>query len=179
MLILPKQTLLCVGKLPKQHSYIEQGWQHYAKLIKPYVAGLTVVEVPETPASPTMPIAKILSTEAQRLQAPWQAAAYRIALVPQGETYTSPELAQQLNQRLGRLGDVVATQPTGGRGQGQASSIVWLVGGPHGLCSSLVAQAHWQVSLGQLTWPHPLVRLLWLEQLYRSCRLLNGHAYHK
>jgi 23S rRNA (pseudouridine1915-N3)-methyltransferase len=180
MWVLPKQVLLCVGQLPKAHRYVDLGWQHYAKLLKPYVANLECLEVPEAPATASLPINQVLATEAQRLQPHWQAAAYRIALTPQGDVLSSEGLAQQLHQRLTALGTPSQQAPSGrGRGGPCAQAIVWLVGGPHGIAPTILEQADWSVSLGALTWPHPLVRLLWIEQLYRTCRIQQGHAYHK
>lgn len=61
----------------------------------------------------------------------------------------------------------------------QAQDLVLLVGGPDGLAPSLLAQAHERWSLSPLTLPHPLVRVLVAEQVYRCWSLLQGHPYHR
>ena len=54
-----------------------------------------------------------------------------------------------------------------------------LIGGPDGLAPQCLAQAHMRWSLSALTLPHPLVRILVIEQLYRACSILQNHPYHK
>ena len=71
-----------------------------------------------------------------------------------------------LSRKLGELKDV-------------GQDLVLLVGGPDGLCPQLSASAHERWSLSNLTLPHPLVRVLLAEQLYRGWTLLTGHPYHR
>jgi rRNA large subunit m3Psi methyltransferase RlmH len=52
-------------------------------------------------------------------------------------------------------------------------------GGVLGLAASVIDQSHWQVSLSSLTFPHPMVRLVWVEQIYRAFRIPNNEPYHK
>ena len=54
-----------------------------------------------------------------------------------------------------------------------------LIGGPDGLAPQCLAQAHVRWSLSALTLPHPLVRIVVIEQLYRACSILQNHPYHK
>jgi 23S rRNA (pseudouridine1915-N3)-methyltransferase len=59
------------------------------------------------------------------------------------------------------------------------SELAFLVGGPDGLDPTLVERAHLVLSLGRMTWPHRLVRVLLAEQLYRAATILAGHPYHR
>ena len=71
-----------------------------------------------------------------------------------------------LSRKLGELKDL-------------GQDLVILVGGPDGLCPQLSASTHEQWSLSKLTLPHPLVRVLLAEQVYRGWTLLTGHPYHR
>ena len=85
-----------------------------------------------------------------------------IALDERGELATSEGLAQRLG---------------GWRDAGH--SVTFLIGGADGLDPGLLERAHWRLALGRLTWPHLLVRLLLVEQLYRVSTILAGHPYHR
>ena len=61
----------------------------------------------------------------------------------------------------------------------RAGSVTLLIGGADGLDPALLQRADWQLALGRLTWPHMLVRLLLMEQLYRASTILSGHPYHR
>jgi 23S rRNA (pseudouridine1915-N3)-methyltransferase len=59
------------------------------------------------------------------------------------------------------------------------SEVAFLVGGPDGLDPTLIEHAHLVLSLGRMTWPHRLVRVLLAEQIYRAATILAGHPYHR
>ena len=63
--------------------------------------------------------------------------------------------------------------------EGGNSDIAFLIGGPDGLASGLIAKADLVLAFGQMTWPHQLVRPLLLEQLYRAMTIMTGHPYHR
>ncbi len=86
---------------------------------------------------------------------------YLIALDSRGKNLSSPHLADC----LGRCGE------THGK-------CAFLIGGADGLCYSLLSRANQTLSLGANTWPHMLVRVMLLEQIYRSQQILNNHPYH-
>ena len=85
-----------------------------------------------------------------------------VALDERGEPATSESLAQRL-----------AGWRDAGRG------VCFLIGGADGLDQDIRTRADWQLALGRLTWPHMLVRLLLVEQLYRASSILSGHPYHR
>jgi 23S rRNA (pseudouridine1915-N3)-methyltransferase len=103
-----------------------------------------------------------LAREAERMRAALGARDFVVALEVQGRSMSTPELAEWLAARM-----------AGGR------DLALLVGGPDGLDSGLSAQAEFRWSLSPLTWPHGLVRILIVEQLYRAHSLLQGHPYHR
>jgi 23S rRNA (pseudouridine1915-N3)-methyltransferase len=84
-----------------------------------------------------------------------------VALARQGTAWSSEELAQQVT-----------------RWQREARPVALTIGGSHGLSPEVLASAD-QWSLGPLTLPHELARVVVLEQLYRACTILRGEPYHK
>ena len=101
-------------------------------------------------------------SEAERLGRAVPGGDVLVALDERGELSTSAAFAE----RLGAWRD-------GGR------SVSFLIGGADGLDASLTGSADWCLALGRLTWPHMLVRLLLMEQLYRANTILAGHPYHR
>ena len=101
-------------------------------------------------------------SESDRLLRAIQPGDVVVALDERGEPATSASFAQKLG---------------GWRDAGQ--EVTFLIGGADGLDDALRARADWQLALGRLTWPHLLVRLLLVEQLYRASTILAGHPYHR
>ena len=101
-------------------------------------------------------------SEAQRLARALPPGAAILALDCAGELASSQALAARL-----------AAWRDGGR------DVACLIGGADGLGGDLLARADWCLALGRLTWPHLLVRLLLMEQLYRAGTILAGHPYHR
>jgi 23S rRNA (pseudouridine1915-N3)-methyltransferase len=85
-----------------------------------------------------------------------------VALDERGEGLASDALAQ----RLGRWRD-------------EGRDVALVIGGPDGLAPDLVARADLRLAFGRATWPHQLVRIMLLEQLYRAIAILSGHPYHR
>ena len=103
-----------------------------------------------------------LVREVERMRAAIGVHDYVVALEVRGRSLTTPELAEWLKARM-----------AGGR------DLALLVGGPEGLDAQLSAKADFRWSLSPLTWPHGLVRVMIVEQLYRAHSLLLGHPYHR
>lgn len=101
-------------------------------------------------------------SEAARLARAMPAGAALVALDEGGEPASSAAFAARLG---------------GWRDAGR--DVAFLIGGADGLDQELLARADWQLALGRLTWPHLLVRLLLVEQLYRAATILAGHPYHR
>ena len=85
-----------------------------------------------------------------------------VALDNRGSSWTTEQLAEQLQNWM-EMGKPVS----------------FLIGGPDGLHDDVRARANQTVSLSPLTFPHPMVRVIWLEQLYRAHSLLGNHPYHR
>jgi 23S rRNA (pseudouridine1915-N3)-methyltransferase len=169
-------VLATVGKPPKNHDYLDAGWAMYYKRLA-HRCNISLVEVPEAAIRPSRTSAQVKEEEAQRLFPLMATAQCVVALHETGQRYTSPAFAAALGKRLEGL----SGQNTSARGGGSSGStgMLWIVGGPLGLASSVLDKADWVVSLSDMTLPHPMVRLLWIEQIYRAFRLLNNEPYHK
>jgi 23S rRNA (pseudouridine1915-N3)-methyltransferase len=74
----------------------------------------------------------------------------------------------------GGIADMIRAERDGGR-----SALVFVIGGPDGLAPSLRAKAAKRLAFGAATWPHQLVRIMLMEQVYRAVTILSGHPYHR
>ena len=124
------------------------------------IRAVTISEIDESRARRT---ADRVAEEAAGLKAVIPPQAAIVALDERGETLTSEVFAQ----RIGRWRD-----------QGRPA-LVFLIGGPDGLSPELLAKADVRLAFGRMTWPHQLVRIMILEQLYRAIAIISGHPYHR
>jgi 23S rRNA (pseudouridine1915-N3)-methyltransferase len=123
-------------------------------------AGVREIEIREASRAPTIPAQR--DEEAARLASRMPAGSRVVALAREGQGWASEELARRLDQwRL-------AARP-----------VTFVIGGSHGLAPALLQRAERRWSLGPLTLPHELARVVVLEQLYRSFTILRGEPYHK
>lgn len=154
--------ILAVGKL--KEKFFEEGCREYEKRLSRYCA-LTVREVPDEKASERLSPAEeeqVKEREGKRLLSLVDPKEHVIALTVTGKAYTSEALAE----RIGALRD-------------RGKDVSFLIGGSLGLSPEAVRRADEELSLSQLTLPHRLARLVLLEQLYRSFKILHGETYHK
>lgn len=149
-------ALLAVGRL---RSHYRQAADDYARRIGHY-ARLTEIEIREASRAGT--VARQRSEEADRLRQRLPAGAIMVALARGGSAWSSAELAR-------RLAD---WQP-------QGRPVVFVIGGSFGLDAGFTAAAAHRWSLGAITLPHELARVVVLEQLYRGFTILRGEPYHK
>lgn len=158
-----KITILSVGRI--KEKYLKDGIAEYSKRLSRYCR-LEITEVPDekTPdgASPAVE-AQIRKTEGERLLRFIRDSDYVIALAIDGRMLDSIELSRQI-ERLGVQGN---------------SSIVFVIGGSLGLSEEILRRADYRLSFSRMTFPHQLMRMILLEQIYRSYRIMNGEPYHK
>ena len=154
-----KIYLIAIGD--RMPSWVMQGYQEYAKRLPPECA-LQLIEVGLGKRVKNTNVERAMQDEGERMLAAIPRGCRRIALDVQGRQWSTPELAQQMEHWM----------------QG-GCDVALLVGGPDGLASTCVAQADGVWSLSPLTLPHPLVRIVLAEQLYRVWSILKGHPYHR
>jgi 23S rRNA (pseudouridine1915-N3)-methyltransferase len=123
---------------------------------------VTLVEVPAGQRSSRGDPAQAMHTEGQRILALIRPPEFVAALDERGLQSTTRELATWLSARMH-----------------DGRDLVLLIGGPDGLASEVLARADQKLSLSKLTLPHPLVRVVLAEQLYRAHTVLAGHPYHR
>lgn len=158
-----KITLVTVGKI--KESYFTDAIEEYKKRLSRYCK-LEIFQVADekTPDHASALLEEqIKDKEGERILALLRADAYVVALAIEGQMATSEELAQ----KIGRLGvDGV-------------SQIVFVIGGSLGLSKKVLNRADCALSFSKMTFPHQLMRVILLEQIYRSYRILNREPYHK
>lgn len=142
-------------------DWVQAGYREYAVRL-PRECALHLIEIPAGKRSPKADLARLVRVEGERLLAAVPAGSRLIALDERGREWTTLELAEQL---------------AGWLREGRDLSL--LVGGPDGLDAACRERAEQQWSLSRLTLPHPLVRVVIAEQLYRAWSLLHQHPYHR
>ncbi len=154
-----KLRLLAVGH--KMPAWVEQGYAEYAKRL-PADCALELVEISPGHRAKNTSKEKAMQQEADALRKAIRPQDHVVALDVKGHTWSTEQLAEQLH---------------GWRMQG--GDVALLIGGPDGMTPDILALARQRWSLSALTLPHPLVRVLLAEQLYRAWSILQGHPYHK
>lgn len=154
-----KINLLAVGQ--KMPSWVEQGYQEYAHRM-PAEAKLELKEIAPGKRGKNADIKRIIQDEGDRIKAAIPKNNRIVVLDVKGKTWSTEQLA-------GRMGDWMQS--------GQDVSL--LVGGPEGLSEDIRGLADERWSLSALTFPHPLVRVILAEQLYRAWSVLRNHPYHR
>ena len=158
-----KITVLAVGKI-KEKFYL-QAVEEYAKRLSRYCK-LEMVQVADEKTSENGTEAEInciKEKEAERILKHISDNAYVITLEIQGKMLDSVELSRKIDS-LGISG---------------ISHIVFVIGGSLGLHSSVSDRADFKLSFSKMTYPHQLMRVILLEQIYRSYRIINHEPYHK
>jgi len=151
--------IIAVGS--KMPDWVEQGYAEYAKRM-PRDCVVEMVELPLAQRGKNTDIAKAMEKEGEAMLAVIGKGEQVIALDVKGKPWSTEQLA-----------DNMATWKMSG------SNYCLLIGGPDGLAPACLALASAKWSLSPLTLPHPLVRIVVIEQLYRACTILQNHPYHK
>lgn len=155
--------LVTVGKIKER--YFEDAIAEYAKRLSRYCK-LDIIQVADekTPDGAGAALEKqIKEKEGQRILSNIKDGAYVIALAVEGKMLSSEEMASKL-QKLGVDG---------------VSQIVFVIGGSLGLSEEVMKRADYALSFSKMTFPHQLMRVVLLEQVYRSFRIIGGEPYHK
>lgn len=158
-----KITVITVGKL--KEKYLKMAIDEYSKRLSRYCK-LTIIEVMDEKAPEQMSISQemmVKNKEGERILKYVKDNAYVITLAIKGNMLSSEQLAQHLNQ-LGVEGK---------------SNIVFIIGGSIGLSDEVMARSNYSLSFSNMTFPHQLMRVILLEQVYRSFRINMGEPYHK
>ncbi|MDE3840450.1 23S rRNA (pseudouridine(1915)-N(3))-methyltransferase RlmH [Bacillus methanolicus] len=156
-------SIVTVGKL--KEKYLKQGIDEYLKRLSSY-AKVEVIEVSDEKAPEILSeteMEQVKQKEGERILAKISPDTYVIALAIQGRMKSSEELADSL--------DKLATYGK--------SKIAFIIGGSLGLSDEVLKRSNEQLSFSKMTFPHQLMRLILVEQIYRAFRIIRGEPYHK
>jgi len=151
--------LIAVGE--KMPRWVQDGYSEYAKRL-PTECALRLIEVPAGKRGKNADIARLIRDESERMLAAIPKGAAVLALEVGGRSWSTEQLAQNLDDWMGSGRDLAL-----------------LVGGPDGLSLAARKAADQLWSLSPLTLPHPLVRVVLAEQIYRAWSILRNHPYHR
>ena len=157
-----KITIVCAGKI--KEKYLREGVAEYEKRLRPY-ADLRTIEIGEERMKDKPSVAEKAETirrEGERLLMQVPQNAYLIVLDVGGAELSSDELAAKID-RLAVEGE---------------SHIAFLIGGPFGLSDEGRQCADIRLSFSHFTFPHQLIRLFLMEQIYRAFKISKGEPYH-
>lgn len=156
-------AIITVGKL--KEKYLKDGIAEYAKRLGAYCQ-LNIVEVADEKAPEQLSDTEaelIKQKEGERILAKVPQDSHVIALAIEGKSLSSEQLASQIEQ--------LATYGT--------SKITFIIGGSLGLSKEVMQRANSTLSFSKMTFPHQLMRLILVEQVYRAFRINRGEPYHK
>ncbi|KTC88978.1 Ribosomal RNA large subunit methyltransferase H [Fluoribacter dumoffii] len=142
-------------------DWVTQGSNEYAKRFNDGIQ-LKIIEIPLIRRSKSSDLSRIMEKEAVLMKDALPNGARLIALEIEGKAFSSEELALKISH---------LNQTT--------SHLCFLIGGPEGLSQDILKLCDERWSLSKLTLPHPLVRIILLETLYRAWSIINNHPYHK
>ena len=154
-----KIYFLAIGQ--RMPAWVEQGYREYASRLSATVQ----VELKEIPAAKRVRnsvVEKLKEDEGKRLLAAVPAGAKIVVLDEHGKSQTTKQLATHLDDWIQ-----------------MSQNMAILIGGPDGLSNECLQKADFKWSLSDFTFPHPLVRIILVEQVYRAWSLLNNHPYHR
>ncbi|MDT2763573.1 23S rRNA (pseudouridine(1915)-N(3))-methyltransferase RlmH [Enterococcus asini] len=155
--------LITVGKL--KEKYLVQGINEYVKRLGAY-GKIQIIEVPDEKAPENLSEAQMIQVkekEGDRILGKIKDGEYVFALAIEGKNPSSEAFAKQLEQL---------------QIQGK-SQFVFIIGGSLGLSQAVMQRSNTQISFGKMTYPHQLMRLILVEQIYRAMRINHGEPYHK
>ncbi len=157
-----KITIIAVGKI--KEKYLVEGIKEYSKRLSRYTK-LEIIEIPDEHAPENLSKKEldiIKDKEGEKIESRIKDS-YVIALAIKGIMFTSEELANKIE-------DIKIYN---------SSHITFIIGGSLGLSNSVLKKANLKMSFSEMTFPHQLMRLILLEQVYRSFRINNNEPYHK
>ena len=155
--------VVCVGKI--REKYIQEGIKEFSKRLSRY-CNLDIIEIsdgkaPENLSTKEMEIVK--SKEGEKILSKIPQNTHVISLVIEGKQLTSEGLAENIENLM-----VSGT-----------NDICFVIGGSLGLSQEVINRSDYKLSFSKMTFPHQLMRLILLEQVYRGFRIMKGEPYHK
>lgn len=156
-------SIVCVGKI--KEKYFSEGVKEYVKRLSKYCS-ITIIETKEEKAPENLSdldMEKVKKTEGEGILKHIKDNMYVITLEIGGKQLSSEELAKKISS-LGIQGK---------------SNIAFIIGGSLGLHKEVLKRSNFSLSFSPMTFPHQLMRLVLVEQIYRSFRIIKNEPYHK
>ena len=155
--------IIAVGKI--KEKYIQEGIKEYSKRLSKYCS-LEIIEVDDEKAPENLSdkeIDIIKQKEGERILSKIPQDSYIISLEIQEKEISSEELSNKLNNLMIE----------------GSSNITFIIGGSLGLSDTVSSKSNFKLSFSKMTFPHQLMRMILLEQIYRSWRIIKNEPYHK
>ncbi len=153
-----KVTLLFVGKT--QDGLYAQSISDYSKRINHYLP-FDVKVLGEVKNSSSLSQKQLKEKQAEAILKNIDEKSFVVLLDEKGKEFSSKEFALFVEKRTA-----------------MEKHIIFIIGGPYGFSEQIYSRANYQISLSKMTFSHQMVRLIFLEQLYRACTIIKGEAYH-
>ena len=145
--------IICVGKI--KEKYIIDALEEYLKRLSKYIK-LEIIELPDYNYDKE----KTLYEEGKNILSKIKEKDYVVTLEIDGKELSSTELSNFIDKNI-------------------TKDIVFIIGGSYGLSRDVKNRSNYKLSFSKMTFPHQLFRVILLEQLYRSFKIINGESYHK
>jgi 23S rRNA (pseudouridine1915-N3)-methyltransferase len=152
-------SVAAVGQ--RMPGWVEEAWNEYARRM-PSNLGLSLAEIPLAKRGKNAETERLKITESEALYKAMPNHARIIALDVKGQTWSTEELSMKLQDWMA-----------------DGLNVGFMIGGPDGISAGVLQKADLRWSLGPLTLPHPLVRVILAEQLYRAWTIIQNHPYHR
>lgn len=156
-------NIICVGKL--KEKYLTEALQEYSKRLSKY-CNLNIIELQDEKLPSNLNdslINHIKEKESNNILSHLEKSSYVISLDLKGKQYTSEEFASKISN--------ISTNIAG--------NITFIIGGTLGLSKNVLAKSNELICFSKMTFPHQLIRIFLLEQLFRSFKILNNETYHR
>ncbi|MET3502976.1 23S rRNA (pseudouridine1915-N3)-methyltransferase [Mucilaginibacter rubeus] len=154
-----KITFLTVGKT--EDAYLKEGIDKYVKRLKHYTK-LELAEIPELKNTKALSPEQQKAKEAELILKKITPLDFVILMDEKGTEFTSSQFAAYINKKE------VTT----------SANLIFIIGGPYGFDTSVYQRANDKISLSRMTFSHQMVRLFFVEQLYRAYTIMKGEPYH-
>lgn len=154
-----KVKVIFTGKTTEE--YLRKGIGIYAERFRHY-ASFELVELPDLRQASSLTVEQIKQKEGETLLKTLRPGDHLVLLDERGAELTSLEWARNLEQKAAHL----------------PKDLVFVIGGPYGFPPAVYSRADERLSLSRMTMSHQLVRLVFLEQLYRAFTIIKGEPYH-
>lgn len=154
-----KITLIAIGKT--EDSYLIEGIEKYLNRLKHYI-NFSMVIIPDVKNTKNLTEAQQKTKEAELMLKQLNNSDVVVLLDEKGKKYSSVQFSQYINKQM----------------VGSIQNLVFIIGGPYGFDESIYKRANSSSSLSDMTFSHQMVRLFFVEQLYRAFTILKNEPYH-